>query len=80
MKDRPESTERSSPTEHSNGHLLGLALAADDVGDGARVDAAVLDGGLRDGQGVADLLKLLDVFHRFDPAIRLSKRKGNMNF
>lgn len=58
-------------TVNVNHQLLGLAVVAHDVGDGAGVDAAVLAGGPRDGQGVEDLVVPLVLMHGFDATICL---------
>lgn len=58
-------------TINVNHQLLRLAVVAHDVGDGAGVDAAVLAGSLRDGQGVEDLVVPLVLVHGFNAAVRL---------
>ena len=51
--------------------LLRMAQVVDDVGDGAGVQAAVLDGGLPDGQGVVDLPLQRVLHHKLYAALRL---------
>lgn len=60
-----------SRTVDADGDLLGLTLVGDDVGDGARVNARVLDGRLRDRQGVEDLLVLFVLLDRLDGTVTL---------
>ena len=67
--------ERKSHTIDRDGQLLGLALVAHDVGDGAGVDTAVLQRDVGHPQGVVDGHLSPVLSHRLLTAAKLDRRE-----